>query len=466
LRSLRFFFATLAVKCITNLILDNFLLNILVQRLILNTVVARTASTFLNFFIALLIARHCGPAIKGEVTLLITTIWFFIFFSNILGGQALVYLIPRNKIEMLVIPAYIWSVVVALIGFILIKSAHLIYAKHIPSIIALGWLSSIIGIHQTILLGRKQISNANLVQLIPLLFQLAGILFCFYFLKINDAYAFIYASLAGFAFTALASFLFIRKMVRFSGFLKDFSFREMKTPFKYGLRYQLAEVLQLFNLRYYFYPLGLQQGSQYLGVYSIGISILEAVWIIPRSIFAVHYVVTSNANNAEIKEEVNRTIKLIKASFVICALILLVIGLVPSKVYALVFGHGFSDVKHSIRFLFPGILIYTLPIIIGGFYLGLGKYKQLIVSSLSGFITLVILSWFLIPKYVMSGAALSATISFTITSLVLFVWFMVDNKLPLSEFIISKADWIEVKNLIKKARRFDSPSQRVIKSIS
>jgi O-antigen/teichoic acid export membrane protein len=421
-----------------------------VQRLILNTVAARTASAFLNFFIALLIARHCGPAIKGEVTLLITTTWFFIFFSNILGGQALVYLVPRNRIEILVIPAYIWSAVVAAIGYIFIRSLHTVYAKHIPTVVALGWLSSVIGIHQTILLARKQISNSNLIQLITLLVQLAGVLFCFYVMKISDAYAFIYASLPAYAFTAFVSFFFIRKMVRFSSFFKSFSIRDLKIPIRNGLLYQLAEVLQLFNLRYYFYQLGLQHGSQYLGVYSIGISVLEAVWIIPRSIFAVHYVSTSNAPDAAIHTEAQRTIQLLKASFVISALALLILWLVPSGMYTIVFGQGFRDVKHGVRFLFPGILIYSIPIVIGSFYLGIGKYYQLIISSLLGFITLAVCSWLLIPAYVMSGAALSATISFTVASVILFTWFVMDNKIKLSQLLITKADIMEVRFMIQQ----------------
>jgi len=182
--------------------------------------------------------------------------------------------------------------------------------------------------------------------------------------------------------------------------------------------YQLAEILQLVNLRYYFYQLGLQQGVQYLGVFSIGISILESVWIIPRSIATVHYVSTSNSR--ELPGEAERTFRLIKWSLALCAAALVVIFVVPSSIYIFVFGPGFADVKHSMRFLFPGILIYSVPLVIGSFYLGIGKYKPLIIANLSGAATLIVFSFILIPKYVMSGAGLAASISFAVTSVVLF----------------------------------------------
>ena len=343
-----------------------------------------------------------------------------------MGGQALVYLIPRNKIELLAIPAYVWSVIVGLIGFLFLKITFIIHAVHVPSLMALSILSSFITIHQTILLGKQKISTSNLVTVVSLLLQLTGVLFCFYFLKISDAYAYIYASLVAYSVTAILSFFLIKHWVHFAAFKKDFSWRELNQPFRYGLLYQLVEILQLLNLRYYFFQLGLQQGIQYLGIYSIGISILETVWIIPRSMATVHYVSTSNTG--EIQQEVERTVQLTKISFVLCAVALLVIYFIPLQVYVFVFGQGYADVKHSIRFMFPGILVYSIPLVISSFYLGIGKYKPLIISNATGAVTLIVFSFFLIPKYVMSGAGLAAAISFITTSVVLLSWFVIEQK--------------------------------------
>ncbi len=395
-------------------------------RFIFNTITARAVSTFVNFLIALLIARHAGPVIKGEVTLLVTTIWFVMFFSNILGGQALVYLIPRNKTELLVIPAYIWSLTVSLFGFVFLKWAHLIHAYHIPAITILSFLSSVIGINQTVLLARQEIRTANALSIVSLVLQVIGILICFYIFKISDSYAYIYASLLAYAFTSLVSIYLTRNLVQYSSFFSDFSAGDMKVSFRYGVLFQLVEILQLLNLRYYFYQLALQEGNRYLGIYSIGISILEAVWIIPRGISTVHYVSTSNA--AGIKSQAQSTVQLVKISIGLCFLALLLIWMVPSGFYAFVFGPGFSDVKHSMRFLLPGIFIYSVPTVISSFYLGIGKYKPMILSYLAGFLTLVLMSSLLIPRYVMSGAGLAASISFFVAAAVLTGFFVRDNR--------------------------------------
>lgn len=403
------------------------------QKQIAYTVISRGASTALNFFIALLFARHSGPAVKGDVTLIVTTLSFFIFFSNIMGGQALVYLIPRNKIEILAVPAYFWSFAVAGVGFMFLRYTSIIHVNHITSVALLSLFSSFICIHQTILFAKQEINAANFITVLSVLLQCLGVLVCFYLLHISNEYAFIYASLAAYVVATIISFYLVRKQIHFSAFFNVFSWHELRQSFRYGLLFQLVEILQLLQLRYYFFQLGLQQGVQYLGIYSIGISVLEAVWIIPRSINTVHYVATSNSD--EIKNKALQTVSYIKISLALCALVLLFIYFIPSQVYVFVFGQGFSDVKHSMRFLFPGVWIYAVPIVISSFYLGIGSYRPLIFTNLIGTGTLIVFSFFLIPTYVMSGAGLAASISFAVASLVLLVYFMHEQKISFSQFL-------------------------------
>lgn len=397
------------------------------RRQILYTVLSRGFSTLLNFFIALLIARHSGPVVKGDITLLITTLSFFLFFSNIMGGQALVYLIPRNKIELLAVPAYVWSIAVSCIGFALLRYTNLIETSHVPSLAVMGLLSSFIQIHQTILMAKNKISTANLVAVVVLLIQAGGILTCFYFFNISDSYAFIYASLAAYLITAVFSFFMVRQWLHFSSFFGSYSSADLWQSFRYGVLYQLVEILQLFNLRYYFYQLGIQQGPQYLGIFSIGISILETVWIIPRSMATVHYVSTSNAD--ENKKQVHHTIQLIQFSILLCGIALLAIFMVPNQLYVYVFGPGFADVKHSMRFMYPGVLVYSILLVISSFYMGTGRYKPLIIANTVGSVVLLAASYLLIPRYVMSGAGLAASISFTAASITLSIFFVTEQKI-------------------------------------
>ncbi len=415
------------------------------RKQIFNTVITRAGSTLLNFLLALMIARHSGPEVKGQTTLIITTIFFIVFVSNILGGHVLVYLLPRNKIEALLLPALLWSLLVSLLAFVFLWATSIIPSSWIMAVTVLSWLSAVISTQQTVLLAQQNIRLSNLLSLVPLVLLVGGVASCYQFLNIHDVYAYIYASLFSYTVTTGIGFLLLAKQVNIRSM--HFSFADIKSSFGYGFLFQLVEILQLLNLRLYFYQLGLQQGSKYLGIYSIGISILESVWIIPRSIATVHYVSTSNTG--EVKQEAERTVSLVKFSLISCALALFVLYLVPDSVYVFVFGEGFKDVKHSVRYLFPGIWIYGLLLVISSFYYGIARYKAPLVANAAGLVTLIIFSTLLIPHYVMSGAGLAATISYTVAALSLLFFFISDNKLSLIHFLPNKTDIIFFNTLLK-----------------
>lgn len=390
---------------------------------VLHTIFTRTSSTVLNFAIALLIARHSGPLIKGEVTLLITIVSFYSFFSNIFGGQVLIYLIPNNKAEQVILPAYLWSLAISMLGFVFLSSTSICPSALVLPVTILGLLSSISGIHQTLLMARRQIYSANALAIIPLLFQICGLYLCYYQWNINSAEAYIYPAIIGFGFTSFYGLWLSKPEFRESQNIT--SIRDtLRVQFRHGLSFQGMEVLQLLQFRYYFFQLGLQQGAQYLGIFSVGISVLEAVWIIPRSMAAVNYVDTSNNK----QQTTQRTIYLMKLSGFITALALLLVFITPNYLFIQIFGSGFAEVKHSIRFLYPGIFIYSFHFIMASYFLGKGAYKAILVANAIGFFTLVIAAFFLIPPYVMSGAGLSATISFVTSTTALFIFFMQEHR--------------------------------------
>jgi O-antigen/teichoic acid export membrane protein len=126
----------------------------------------------------------------------------------------------------------------------------------------------------------------------------------------------------------------------------------------------------------------------------------------------------------------------------------LLVFLLPTQLYVFVFGEGFSAVKHSIRFLFPGIFIYSIPLVLSSFYFGIGKYKPLLVSNAAGAITMVMLSLFLLPRYVLSGAGLAATCSFTVAAIVLSFFFFKNYPFQVSELLPTFNEWTELRERV------------------
>ena len=174
-------------------------------------------------------------------------------------------------------------------------------------------------------------------------------------------------------------------------------FDDIDSALKYGIGYQMFELLQLLNFRLYFFLLYHLQGPSDLGLFSIGVSILEAVWILSRSVFVIHYSDFSNSDNIE--KAVEQTLRYIKIVFVISLVLLAVIALCPSSVYGFVFGASFAGVKYQVKWLFPGILMYGIALVIQSIYLSRARYGRLIFAQFVSLIISVSLCYLWIPHY-------------------------------------------------------------------
>ncbi|RLD34114.1 MAG: hypothetical protein DRI83_08455, partial [Bacteroidetes bacterium] len=84
---------------------------------ILNTFGTRSLSAVINFLIAIAVSQYLGPEGKGEQGIIIATIAFVLVFSNLVGGATLVYLVPRYKFSLLLLPSYAWSAGISIIAF-------------------------------------------------------------------------------------------------------------------------------------------------------------------------------------------------------------------------------------------------------------------------------------------------------------------------------------------------------------
>lgn len=388
------------------------------------TILTRGASTGINFLIAVLISRHAGPGIKGETTLLITLTSFIQFFSSIFGGQVLVVLLQKLSGGSLVLSAYIWSLTVALLGWVILWLTDYCPSGYAFSVAFMGLLSSLTAVHYNILLWEKRIRTAQIILLIPLVLQLITLYLGFYCTAFDRLDIFVWSNVAGGVVVVITGVLLLKSFLSAQSMrVSHVSDHYMPEQFKHGLMFQATEFLQLINFRYVFLQLGLQQGSRYLGIFSIGISILETVWIISRSIATVHFVGVAKSG-----DDVSETYRHLKLNFLLTIPLLLMMYLLPVEFYTVIFGPGFADIKHGIRFLFPGILAYGAHFIMAAWFLGRGRYKQLLISNLTGSVVLIVTSVYLIPQYVMSGAGLSASIAYFCSTMLLFLFFFMQKK--------------------------------------
>ncbi|MFN8278122.1 MAG: hypothetical protein U0T84_11620 [Chitinophagales bacterium] len=415
------------------------------QQTITNTSLTRLASTVFNFLIAMGISRYLGPKIKGDATIILTTISFIVFFCSVIGGQSLVYLMPRFNAAKLVWPSYLWAFVVCTASFLVMSFFHLFTYKRCFNISLLSLLFSGVNIHASVLLARQEISKYNWVYALPVLLTLCALVFFLYFGTNNSIYPYLYSLYIAYGITLVISLWFCRHAIEAIDW--HHVFHDIDESLKHGSSYQLLELLQLLCFRLYFYLLYHLQGAYDLGLYSVGVSLAEFGWVFARSVSTVHYADFSNENGHAIK--VRQTIRYIKFTAVVSGLILFLVAACPISVYGIVFGNKFMYVKYTVKWLLPGVWVYNAALVIQSYYLSRGQYSKLIGAHIVGLFFLVSFCYALIPTYYFSGASLAASFSFFITSAMLLMMFLYDSGSSLKQFRWNREDTAVIRKILR-----------------
>ena len=189
--------------------------------------------------------------------------------------------------------------------------------------------------------------------------------------------------------------------------------------FKFGFQTELSNFLQFFNYRLSFYFLTYFVGSASVGVFSIGVTLAESIWIVSRSISMVQY--SRLLKEKDGQEAIKGTNQVAWYSFIVTAIILVVANLMPKELFVWVFGSEFYDVKLVLMVLSPGVLLIAVSNVFGHYFSANGKLKILVVKSFVGVLVTFVLSFVLVERYQIVGASLVNMISNVVTSIILFV---------------------------------------------
>jgi len=376
-----------------------------------------------------MISRSLGPALKGETTLIVTTIFIITFCANLVGGYALVNIIHKEKADAVLLPSYLWSVLIAIISFVVIKlvpSGIEHYAFHI-SLLAL--LSSVTGAHQVILMSRNKYNEHNILVFAPVILNFVFLALAFYLFSQKSIETFFGAMYFASSLNLLLSIFFIRHLPDVKQL--DFALANFRTVIRLGIRFQSVELLQLLHLRLYFFLLiaFTENGFYNLGVYSVGIAILEAIWIVGRGVATMNYAATVKSPSVDF------TMKYLRITLLLSAIGLVAVFAIPIEWYAYIFGEGFTYVKYSVKYLFPGIGLYCFVLVLGSYLMGIEKYKAMMAIHIIGIVVSSGLCVLWIPKYEMSGAGLAATVSFAVAALMSVIFFLRETKIGIAQFI-------------------------------
>jgi O-antigen/teichoic acid export membrane protein len=397
---------------------------------------SRFLAAALNFFIVVMLSKVLGPEGKGTCSLALSVIAVFLIFNNVAGGATLVYLVPRFTLNRILPACYGWLVVTVLLLFGILRLYPLVNAVYHADVLLLSVVHGLVSINLNVLLGRERSGVYNLLSVLQVVITFITLVIQFYVLKNNDVHAYLSALYAGYISTAILSFVFLLKLPP-PGIKADAE-RPVTTMFRLGFINLLANSAQFLNYRIAFYFLDNYHGAGSVGIYSNGVSIAEAIWLLGNSISVIQY--ARIANTAEKAEAAALTARLARINGLVTLVMVIPFIFFTGAFYAWMFGPEFSGVASVIRLLLPGILAFSFNIICSNYFSGTGKYAVNTWASVAGLFLTIILCSALIPAYGIGGASLAAAISYICTTAITVTWFLKESGLTFKDIVPRASD--------------------------
>ncbi|MDR0832904.1 MAG: polysaccharide biosynthesis C-terminal domain-containing protein [Candidatus Symbiothrix sp.] len=389
------------------------------KRNIFFTILGKCLILLLNFAVVVYTTRVWGAEGRGLIALFLANLNLISIVANVFTSSSVSYFLQKTGASKLHSQAALWiflSSAVAAVVFHWMGDGLALFL-FITSIL-FGFLS----FYSSLFVGSQKINYYNWVTVLqPLLLLLCiGI---FHFTTGISYFNYFYAQIISLFIVVVIARLLSKKTVGTLAFILDK--KVVKKSFRFGFQTELSNLLQFFNYRLGFYFLGYFAGMAPVGVFSIGVTLSESIWIISRSISMVQYSkLLSDGNTVTARKE---TITCSKYSLYASLACIVVALLLPRQVYIFVFGPEFSEVKKTILLLSPGILAIACSNVYGHYFSAFGHLHILVIKSAIGVVATVLLSLLLIPNLQITGACIATGTAHVVTSFVLLYWFFKKN---------------------------------------
>ena len=421
---------------------------------ILGTGATRILNILIGFANMVLGAKFLGAAEWGIGGMIVVDVSFLLIGVELLAGSGLVYFTPRKKISTLMLVSYSW-IIVAISIYALAFWILSYFPDTFDDIVPQGYAKitllmvlvySFHNFNLNIFLGKGKVYLYNWVFSIQIVTQIIVMCLLLFVFHITDAHAFVYSLLSGYSVATIVGFCFLLPMVGKEGF--DSIKATAKEMFSYGAVIQLSTLVSTLNKRLSMFLLKKHWGNERVGVFSSGTQITEGVKIIGNSLALVQFSALSNMTDR--KEAVKLTLRFIKIAVLFTFLALVLIVIMPTSFYEWILSKEFSEIKHVILYMSPGIIFLAAHTILAHYFSGTGQPKYNLFASLTGLCFTIPCTLLLVKPFGIDGAAISSSITFAASFTYHWLIFRKQSSARLVDLLPNKEDWDWAKDEMRK----------------
>lgn len=218
---------------------------------------------------------------------------------------------------------------------------------------------------------------------------------------------------------------------------------------KYGFVPMLTILLMTFNYKVDIVMLSLYKNvtSSDIGIYSLGVLLVEKVWMLPD---VLTNVLQSKLAKGKNEQEVARISRICVWITAMCLALMLIVGK-PLILFA--YGKEYASAYDITAIILLGVLGMVFYKVVYAYNIVAGKRKVNFILLLLSVLLNVILNAFLIFFYGTVGAGIASLISFSACGIAFLLYFTNTTKIPIKDMIIIQRDDIKaVKKFISKRK--------------
>lgn len=413
---------------------------------------------------SVLIARTVGPTGKGSLDLIVATAALLAMVLSLSLPQGVTFVVAQGKVAANVIASQLVVVsllqtLLALVILVLLRFTD--YFQLLPDwgwwvvagVVAYVWVDLLTKFWSAVLIGQQQIAIVNNSEFVGRVSQFVGL-----FILVAVLYWSGKQLSVGFLFlVALSASTLINILLLFSLGLKFQLTRDLsglKGALAFAVPCYAANLAQFLNYKLDVFVVGFFAGAASVGRYTLAVSLGQLLWLMSNSVASV--LLPKVAASTDDDSSVRHTARVTRLSLWATAACGLALAVLATQAIPLLYGEAFRPSIMALIWLLPGIVVFSVANVLAAYIAGIGKPRlNLLVSGVSLIVTIA-LDLALIPRLNIVGAAIASTTSYSLSALLLIIFFIRETGAPLREVLLPTSDDVKVLLSVVRLRRSES----------
>jgi len=410
---------------------------------------------------SIVVARALGPEGKGSFELVLATAALMSVALGFSLPAGVTYAVARGRVNLFALAKQLTSLALlegAVVAIVLLALRNTTAAPAllppemgswvIVAIVVLFIFTETSSYWRAMLIGREEIIRANQRDFISRMLQLVIILASIGLLTLwgEKVTAGLLIGLS--VVTAILKNPLFLETLR-EPFRKASGDSGLREVLVFALPCYLASLAQFLNYRLDVFFVSFFAGVAAVGLYTLAVTLAQVIWLISNAAATILLPRVAAAHETT-TETASQTARVTRLALWASAASALMLALCANYLLTWIYGEAFRGSLAPLLWLLPGIVIFSTANVLASYLAGIGKPRLNLFVSLAGLLVTVSLNLILIPRLNIVGAAISSTVSYT-TSAILIIWFFIrESRVPLRQIVLpTLADWLWVKTMAR-----------------